>query len=108
MQLTAQDYRNPKQLADGGVLVVGASSSGIQIAHEIHRAGLPVILSVGEHIRAPRVYRGKDLEWWMDAAGVLESATMRSTILREHDGLLHYNLQARPIDLPSTSTPSPK
>ena len=72
MQLTAQDYRNPEQLADGGVLVVGASSSGIQIAHEIHRSGRPVILSVGEHIRAPRVYCGKDLEWWMDAAGVLD------------------------------------
>jgi putative flavoprotein involved in K+ transport len=72
MQLTAQDYRNPEQLADGGVLVVGASSSGTQIANEIHRSGRPVILSVGEHIRAPRVYRGKDLEWWMDAAGVLD------------------------------------
>src|SRR5215472_15944974 len=71
MQLTAQNYRNPEQLADGGVLVVGASSSGTQIAHEIHRSGRPVILSVGEHIRAPRVYRGKDLEWWMDAAGLL-------------------------------------
>ena len=72
MQLTAQEYRNPDQLADGGVLVVGASSSGTQIAHEIHRSGRPVTLSVGEHIRAPRVYRGKDLEWWMDAAGVLD------------------------------------
>jgi putative flavoprotein involved in K+ transport len=72
MQLTAQDYRNPEQLADGGVLVVGASSSGVQIAHEVHRSGRPVTLSVGEHIRAPRVYRGKDLEWWMDAAGVLD------------------------------------
>ena len=71
-QLTAQEYRNPDQLADGGVLVVGASSSGTQIAHEIHRSGRPVTLSVGEHIRAPRVYRGKDLEWWMDAAGVLD------------------------------------
>ena len=72
MQLTAQDYRNPEQLADGGVLVVGASSSGTQIANEIHRSGRPVTLSVGEHIRAPRVYRGKDLEWWMDAAGLLD------------------------------------
>ena len=51
---------------------MGASSSGTQIAHEIHRSGRPVTLSVGEHIRAPRVYRGKDLEWWMDAAGVLD------------------------------------
>src|SRR4029077_16029450 len=72
MQLTAQEYRNPGQLPHGGVLVVGASSSGTQIAHEIHRSGRPVTLSVGEHIRAPRVYRGKDLEWWMDAAGVLD------------------------------------
>jgi putative flavoprotein involved in K+ transport len=72
MQLTAQEYRNPEQLADGGVLVVGASSSGTQIAYEIHRSGRPVTLSVGEHIRAPRVYRGKDLQWWMDAAGVLD------------------------------------
>jgi hypothetical protein len=71
-QLTAQQYRNPGQLADGGVMVVGASSSGTQIAHEIHRSGRPVVLAVGEHIRAPRLYRGKDLEWWMDAAGVLD------------------------------------
>jgi putative flavoprotein involved in K+ transport len=70
--LSAQEYRNPGQLADGGVLVAGASSSGTQIAHEIHRSGRPVILSVGEHIRAPRLYRGKDLQWWMDAAGVLD------------------------------------
>ena len=70
-QLTGQQYRNPGQLADGGVLVVGASSSGTQIAQEIQRSGRPVTLSVGEHIRAPRVYRGKDLEWWMDATGVL-------------------------------------
>jgi putative flavoprotein involved in K+ transport len=70
--LTAQQYRNPDQLADGGVLVVGASASGTQIANEIHRSGRPVTLSVGEHIRAPRVYRGKDLQWWMDAAGVLD------------------------------------
>jgi putative flavoprotein involved in K+ transport len=71
-QLTGQQYRNPGRLADGGVMVVGASSSGTQIAHEIHRSGRPVVLSVGEHIRAPRLYRGKDLEWWMDAAGVLD------------------------------------
>jgi putative flavoprotein involved in K+ transport len=68
--LTAQSYRNPAQLADGGVMVVGASSSGTQIAQELQRSGRQVTLSVGEHIRAPRVYRGKDLQWWMDAAGV--------------------------------------
>jgi putative flavoprotein involved in K+ transport len=70
--LTAQSYRNPDQLDDGGVLVVGASSSGTQIARELQLSGRPVTLSVGEHIRAPRLYRGRDLEWWMDAAGVLD------------------------------------
>ena len=70
--LTAQSYRNPGQVADGGVMVVGASSSGTQIAQELQRSGRQVTLSVGEHIRAPRIYRGKDLEWWMDAAGVLD------------------------------------
>ncbi len=70
--LTAMQYRNPDQLADGGVLVVGASATGTQLADEIHRSGRPVTLAVGEHIRAPRVYRGKDLYWWMDVAGVLD------------------------------------
>jgi putative flavoprotein involved in K+ transport len=70
--LTAQSYRNPVQVADGGVLVVGASSSGTQIAYELQCAGRAVTLAVGEHIRAPRLYRGRDLEWWMDAAGVLD------------------------------------
>jgi putative flavoprotein involved in K+ transport len=70
--LTAQTYRNPGQLPAGGVMVVGASSSGTQIANEIQRSGRPVTLSIGEHIRAPRMYRGRDLEWWMDAAGVLD------------------------------------
>jgi putative flavoprotein involved in K+ transport len=69
---TSQQYRNPDQLPEGGVLVVGASASGTQIAYEIHRSGRPVTLSVGEHIRAPRVYRGKDIQWWMDAAGILD------------------------------------
>jgi putative flavoprotein involved in K+ transport len=72
--LTSQQYRNPTQVDDGGVLVVGASASGTQIAHELQRTGRTVYLSVGEHIRAPRVYRGKDLQWWMDAAGVLNES----------------------------------
>ena len=56
----------------GGVLVVGASATGIQLADEIHRSGRPVTLAVGEHVRAPRTYRGRDIQWWMDAAGVLD------------------------------------
>ncbi|TDI42160.1 MAG: pyridine nucleotide-disulfide oxidoreductase [Acidobacteria bacterium] len=70
--LTAMQYRNPEQIEKGGVLVVGASATGTQIADEIHRSGRPTTLAVGEHVRAPRVYRGRDIEWWMDAAGVLD------------------------------------
>ena len=70
--LTSKEYRNPAQLEEGGVMVVGASATGTQLTDEIHRSGRPVTLSVGEHIRAPLVYRGRDLEWWMDAAGVLD------------------------------------
>ncbi len=70
--LTPTQYRNPGQLANGGVLVVGASATGTQIADEVHRSGRPVTLAVGEHVRVPRVYRGRDIQWWMDAAGVLD------------------------------------
>jgi putative flavoprotein involved in K+ transport len=70
--LTPAEYRNPDALEEGGVLVVGASASGTQIAAEVQRSGRPVTLAVGEHIRAPRVYRRRDIEWWMDAAGVLD------------------------------------
>jgi putative flavoprotein involved in K+ transport len=68
--VTALDYRNPEQLPDGGVLIVGASATGVQLADEIHRSGRRVILSVGEHVRMPRTYRGRDVLWWMDASGV--------------------------------------
>ena len=69
--LTPLEYRNPDQLADGGVLVVGAAATGVQLAHEIHSSGRPVTLAVGSHVRLPRLYRGKDIMWWLDAAGVL-------------------------------------
>jgi putative flavoprotein involved in K+ transport len=68
--VTAFDYRNPDGLPKGGVLVVGASATGVQLADEIHRSGRPVTLSVGEHVRMPRMYRGRDVLWWMDASGV--------------------------------------
>ncbi len=70
--LTAMQYRNPEALPAGGVMVVGASATGVQIAEEIHRSGRPVTLSVGEHVRLPRTYRGRDILWWMDAAGILD------------------------------------
>ena len=70
--LTPMGYRKPDQLPKGGVLVVGASASGIQIADEVHRSGRAVTLAVGEHVRMPRSYRGLDILWWMDASGVLD------------------------------------
>jgi putative flavoprotein involved in K+ transport len=69
-QLTPFGYRDPAQLPDGGVLVVGASATGVQLAAELQRSGRPVTLSVGEHVRLPRTYRGRDVLWWMDASGV--------------------------------------
>lgn len=73
-QLTAMDYRSPGQLEPGGVMVVGASATGTQIADEIHRSGRPVTLAVGEHVRVPRTYRGLDIMWWMDRSGVLHES----------------------------------
>lgn len=70
--VTPLHYRRPDQLPEGGVLVVGASATGIQIADEVHRSGRPVTLAVGEHVRMPRVYRGKDIMWWLEAAGILD------------------------------------
>jgi putative flavoprotein involved in K+ transport len=72
VSLTAKDYKHPGQLDDGGVLVVGASATGLQLAEEIHRSGRPVILSAGEHVRMPRLHRGKDIFWWMDATGLFD------------------------------------
>ena len=69
-QLTPFEYVNPGRLADGGVLVVGASATGVQLAAELRASGRPVILSIGEHVRLPRIYRGRDVLWWMDACGL--------------------------------------
>ena len=70
--LTPLQYRNPGLLTDGGVMIVGASASGIQLAREIHASGRRVVLSVGEHVRMPRTYRGRDIQWWMDAIGAMD------------------------------------
>ncbi len=69
-QVTPFDYGNPSRLPDGGVLVVGASATGAQLADEIRRSGRRVIISVGEHVRLPRTYRGRDVLWWMEASGI--------------------------------------
>ncbi len=72
VQTTAAAYKRPADLPEGGVLVVGASASGVQLAREIHASGRPVTLAVGQHLRLPRRYRGRDIEWWLDAIGALD------------------------------------
>jgi putative flavoprotein involved in K+ transport len=71
-QLSAHAYRNTDQFADGAVLVVGGSATGVQLAQEIQRSGRQVTLALGEHVRMPRVYRGRDIQWWMLASGLLD------------------------------------
>ena len=70
--ITPLQYRGAEHLADGDVLVVGAAATAVQLADEIQRSGRPVTLAVGEHVRLPRMYRGRDIFWWMDAAGVFD------------------------------------
>src|SRR5262245_56413285 len=74
VQIVPTQYRNPAQLPSGGVLVVGASATGVQLADEIHASGRPVTLAVGRHQRLPRVYRGRDILWWLDAMGVFDES----------------------------------
>ncbi len=75
MQIHSNSYRNPGQLPDGGVLVVGAGSSGVQIADELFRAGKQVYLSVGPHDRPPIRYRGRDFVWWLGVLGMWDART---------------------------------
>jgi putative flavoprotein involved in K+ transport len=71
-QFVPSEYRSPAALPPGAVLVVGASATGIQLADEIRASGRTVALSVGEHLRVPRRYRGRDIMWWLDRAGILD------------------------------------
>ena len=71
-QIHALKYRSPDRLPEGGVLVVGASATGVQLADEIRRSGREVVLAVGEHVRMPRTYRGRDIQYWMDRTGLLD------------------------------------
>jgi putative flavoprotein involved in K+ transport len=74
-QIHSGGYRNPGQLPAGGVLVVGAGSSGVQIAADLRESGRPVYLSVGPHDRPPRRYRGRDYVWWLGVLGKWEIST---------------------------------
>lgn len=78
-QVVPTRYRNPSQLRTGGVLVVGASATGIQLAAEIARSGRPVTLAVGRHTRLPRSYRGRDIMDWLDSTGVLTQTALDVT-----------------------------
>ncbi|BBZ27616.1 FAD-dependent oxidoreductase [Mycolicibacterium madagascariense] len=75
LQLHSSGYRNPGQLPDGAVLVVGSGSSGVQIADELRRSGRRVFLSVGPHDRPPRRYRGRDFCWWLGVLGLWDAET---------------------------------
>ena len=74
-QIHSSQYHNPDQLPDGGVLVIGAGSSGSQIADELLRTGKSVHLSVGPHDLPPRSYRGRDFVWWLGVLGKWEAVT---------------------------------
>lgn len=82
LQIHSADYRNPAQLPEGAVLVVGAGSSGVQIADELQRSGKQVYLSVGAHDRPPRAYRNRDFCWWLGVLGEWDQAAMKPG--REH------------------------
>ena len=95
VQIVPTHYRNPKQLPPGGVLVVGASATGIQLADEIHASGRPVTLAVGRHLRMPRTYRGRDILWWLDAMGIFEDSVESVFDLRASRGQPSLQLVGR-------------
>jgi putative flavoprotein involved in K+ transport len=103
-QVVPSRYRHPGELPDGGVLVVGASASGIQLAEEIHRSGRPVTISVGHHTRVPRSYRGRDIMWWLDAAGVLDETSDQVydvEVSRQQPSFQLVGRPGAPLDLPA-------
>ena len=101
-QLVPARYRRPADLPDGGVLVVGASASGVQLADELVRAGRPTTLSVGRHVRLARRYRGRDIMAWLEAAGILDERIDDSRDLEGARRQPSFQLVAdRTLDLPA-------
>jgi putative flavoprotein involved in K+ transport len=105
VQVVPTRYRSPEDLPAGGVLVVGASATGVQLADEIHASGRPVTLAVGRHTRLPRVYRGRDVLWWLDAIGALDETTDETFDLGVSRSQPSLQLVGRPdratLDLPA-------
>jgi putative flavoprotein involved in K+ transport len=102
-QITPDRYRNPAEVPDGGVLVVGASSTGVQLADELADAGRDVVLAVGRHSRLPRRYRGMDIMWWLDSMGVLDRPLTLAESARATEPSLQIvgSTDGRAVDLPS-------
>jgi len=102
-QVTPDVYRNPGALPSGGVLVVGASATGVQIADELAAAGREVTLSVGRHTRLPRTYRGLDIYWWLQRLGHLDKTIDempdRALARREPSAQLVGRADRRAVDL---------
>jgi putative flavoprotein involved in K+ transport len=96
-QVTPSAYRHPGLLPEGGVLVVGASASGVQLAEEIHRSGRPVSLAAGRHTRLPRTYRGRDIMAWMERVGVLDQTAEEVRDLAEARRQPSLQLAGRPL-----------
>jgi putative flavoprotein involved in K+ transport len=94
-QIVPTQYRNPSQLSAQGVLVVGASATGVQLADEIRATGRPVTLAVGRHLRLPRTYRGRDIMWWLDAMGVLRESVADVVNIRASRGQPSLQLVGR-------------
>jgi putative flavoprotein involved in K+ transport len=90
-QIDSMQYRNPEQLPEGGVLVVGASATGVQLADELRLSGREVTLSVGRHIRLPRRYRGRDILYWLDKMGSLDRP--RSDVDGDKEAIQEPSLQ---------------
>jgi putative flavoprotein involved in K+ transport len=89
--LAPSAYRRPAELAPGGVLVVGASATGVQLAHELRLAGRDVTIAVGSHTRVPRSYRGMDMFWWLGEIGALDRTI--DTMADAHDARHEPSLQ---------------
>ena len=105
VQVTTSSYRNPDDLPDGRVLVVGASATGVQLADELARAGRDVVLAVGRHSRLPRCYRGVDIWWWLDQIGTfartIDQVSDPARSRREGSVQLAGRADRRDVDLPA-------